>query len=77
MKFIEQIENLEVFTVTTPRTYMVWSNAEEGRDATDSYERIDDGSVVYINQHNKKIRIMKGDCFFDTLEEIYKSTLKK
>tara|TARA_B110000977_G_scaffold174790_1_gene228957 strand:- start:1 stop:237 length:237 start_codon:yes stop_codon:yes gene_type:complete len=77
MEFIEQIENLKVFTVTKPRTYITWTNTEKGRDVIDTYERIDDGFVVYVNQHNKKLRTIKGDNFFNELELIYKRALNE
>jgi len=78
MKFIEQVENLKVFTVTKPRTYITWTNAEKGRDVVDTYERIDDnGFVVYVNQYNKSMRTIKGDSFFDELEEMYNRALNE
>jgi len=77
MKFIEQVENLKVFTVTKPRTYITWTNIEKGRDVTDTYERIDDGFVVYVNQYNKSMRTVKGDSFFDELEELYYNALNE
>ena len=77
MEFIEQTENLKVFTVTKQRTFITWTNTEKGRDITDTYERIDDGFVVYVNQHNKSLRTMKGDSFFDELGELYKRALNE
>jgi|TARA_R110000851_G_scaffold308922_2_gene468126 acyl carrier protein len=77
MKFIEQVENLKVFTVTKPRTYITWTNTEKGRDVIDTYERIDDGFVVYVNQYNKSMRTIKGDSFFDELEEMYNRALNE
>tara|TARA_R110002012_G_scaffold169516_2_gene333449 strand:- start:304 stop:540 length:237 start_codon:yes stop_codon:yes gene_type:complete len=77
MEFIEQVENLKLFTVTKPRTYITWTNTESGRDVTDTYERIDDGFVVYVNQYNKSSRIIKGDSFFNELEEMYTKALNE
>ena len=77
IEFIKQIKNLEVFTVTTPRTYITWTNTEIGRDVTETYERVNDVSVVYINIYNKSTIITKGDDFFDKLELIYKRALKE
>ena len=77
MKFIEQVENLKIITVTKPRTYITWTNTEKGRDVTDTYERIDDGFVCYVNQYNKSMRTIKGDSFFDKLEEMYNSALNE
>ena len=77
MEFIEQVENLKVFTVTKPRTYITWTNTERGRDVTETYERIDDGFVVYVNQYNKSLTIIKGDSFFNELEEMYSKALNE
>lgn len=78
MKFIEQVENLKVFTVIKPRTYITWTNTEKGRDVVDTYERIDDnGFVVYVNQYNKSMRTTRGESFFDELEEIYNRALNE
>tara|TARA_R110000851_G_scaffold107231_11_gene227290 strand:+ start:246 stop:482 length:237 start_codon:yes stop_codon:yes gene_type:complete len=77
MEFIEQVENLKVFTVTKPRTYITWTNTEKGRDVADTYERINNGFVVYVNQHNKSSTIIKGDSFFNELEEMYNSALNE
>ena len=77
MEFIEQIENLKVFTVTKQKTYITWTNTEKGRDVTDTYERIDDGFVVYLNQYNKSSTIIKGDSLFNELEEIYSKALNE
>ena len=77
MEFIEQIKNLKVFTVTRPRTFITWTNTEKGRNVVDTYERVYEGFVVYVNHYNKLSRITKGHSFFDELELIYKRALNE
>ncbi len=78
MKFIKQVEEFRACRVRKRRTYITWTNTEKGRDVIDTYERIhDNGFVVYVNQYNKSMRTIKGDSFFDELEEMYNRALNE
>lgn len=70
--FIKQVDKLRIKTVTKPRTYILWNNTDKGRDKDDCYERIEEnGFVEYVNTNNVDMRIIIGDNFFNTLEELY------
>ncbi len=75
MDFKKQVKDLQIVTITKPRVYLKWSNTEKGRDKNDTYERIDDVYVRYVNIHNTNHSIIQGDTFFKTLEEMYHSAL--
>ena len=70
--FIKQVEKLRLEIVTKPRTYVFWNNTQKGRDKDDCYERVEEnGFVEYINTNNVEMRVIQGDNFFNTLEELY------
>ena len=71
MKFEEQAKDIKVLKVNQPRTYLKWTNTEEGLDKQESWERIEIGYVVYINDYNRSSSVIKGDRFFDTLEKMF------
>ena len=75
MEFIEQVKGLKIVTITKPRTYLQWTNTEEGRDKLDCYERVECGYVRWENKYGKAISIISGDSMFDVLEEMYKKAL--
>lgn len=80
MNFEDQIEDVEVFEVTIPRTYIRWKNTEEGRDKIDCYERIsilETGEVFYINTYNRNSYIMRSHSFWNTLEKLYRKGINK
>lgn len=70
--FIKQVDKLRIKTATKLRTYMLWNNTDSGRDKNDCYERIEEnGFVEYVNTNNVDMRVVRGDDFFNTLEELY------
>lgn len=78
MDFKEQISDLKLTIQIKPRFYLQWTNNEIGRDKRDCYERIEDNNYVrYINTNNKSLVTIKGDKFFDVLEEMYHTELIK
>ena len=65
MKFEEQVKDLKVITITETRTFIQWTNTEEGRDKHDCYERINSGGeIFYVNKYGKKSFVHKNDVFF-------------
>jgi len=70
-KYINQIDKLKLVTITEPRVYIKWENTEDGRDSTECYERIVNRYVRYVNVNNPNMTVIRGDRFFDTLEELY------
>ena len=70
MKFEEQAKDIRIIKVTQPRTYLKWTNTEEGRDKQESWERIEGSYVVYINDYNRTESVIEGE-FFDTLEKMF------
>jgi len=73
MEFEDQITDLQLVIDNKPRVYIKWKYTQEGRDKTDSYERIEiDKSVIYyINANNRNFIINPGNPFFDKLEKLY------
>lgn len=80
--FIDQITDVEVAVITTPRVFVKWKNTEEGRDKTDCFERVvffendDIERVYYVNANNRQYAYYAGE-FFDMLESLYNKYNKK
>ena len=80
--FIDQITDVEVTVITTPRVFVKWKNTEEGRDKTDCFERVvffkndDIERVYYVNTNNRQYAYYSGE-FFDMLEYLYNKYNKK
>ena len=79
MEFEEQIAGLELAIDTRPRVYLKWKNTEEGRDKTACYERItiSETMVIYVNANNRNLTVTSGHPFFEKLEKMYQSLIKK
>jgi hypothetical protein len=76
MKFEEQIQDVELVIVTTPRVHVKWTNTEQGRDKQDCYERFVFGEeIIYKNILGKNTTVKQGQPFFNTLENIHKMAL--
>jgi len=72
MSFEQQIKNVEIIVNKNPRTYLKWENTEIGRDRFECYERINlQGTIVYVNAHNKSMSVTKGNPFFNILEDLF------
>lgn len=72
MEFTDQITNARLQVVNKPREFVKWDNTEPGRDKDDCYERLDiGGSIIYINNNNRSVAIVKGQPFWNTLEDMY------
>lgn len=76
--FIQQVSNLKLVKVTTPRIFLEWTNTETGRDKNMKYERVvnDSGYVYYVNFYNESMLVFSEELFFKTLEEMYQSLVK-
>lgn len=79
MKYIDQIKDLNLETITTTKTYLYWKNCEDGRDLEERYERrIIGNKICWFNNYcgcRLNTTITSGDEFFETLEEMYKIAL--
>lgn len=72
MELEKQVKDIEIFTDTTPRVYVKWTNTEQGRDINECYERVVIGeSSIYINTHNRYLSIALGHPIWQSLENIY------
>lgn len=79
MKFEDQIENVTLQVVTKPREFIKWDNTENGRDKDDCYERIDygQGIVIYINNNNRNLSVLRDNPFWNVLESMYQKEISK
>ena len=75
MDYIKQVEKVKVTTVTEPRIYLTWEDTEPGRDKKQCYERVNNSFVYYVNTYNQNTRVLKGDPFFEVLEEMYNTRI--
>ena len=79
MKFEDQIKNLKLEVITKPREFIKWDNTEKGRDKDDCYERIDygHGIVIYVNNNNRNLSILRENPFWNVLESMYQKEVSK
>ena len=75
--FKKQVLNIRIGKDLSARVYLKWENTEDGRDRYECYERIAKPFIIYTNVHNQSMLTCKGSPFFETLEEMYQSALKK